>query len=138
MSAGSECKEGIKKIKDLYGIKGMFWRKFPELRTQRPKPAWMEWPGRGDAGMRGNALERLTRDSSLSQDDSAGREKIKEADSSVRPPLLRFTHVGFEPTEDPLPAFAVGGGRRNVAGKSFLTYAHHGSRTGFFRTAGMQ
>src|SRR5215467_10926457 len=64
--------------------------------------------------------------------------KKKEADSSVRPALLCSAHIGFEPAEDALPAFAVCGGRRKVAGKSFLAHAQQRSRTGLFRAGGMQ
>jgi hypothetical protein len=50
MSAGSECKEGVKKIKDLYRINGMFWGKFPELPGAASKASIdideVEWPTR--------------------------------------------------------------------------------------------
>jgi len=51
MSAGSECKEGVKKIKDLYRVNGMFLGKCPELRARPTRcPEARQCPRKADNG----------------------------------------------------------------------------------------
>src|SRR5579862_8737904 len=47
-------------------------------------------------------------------------------------------HVGFEPAQDALPAFAMVGCRREVAAESFLANSHKRAGAGFLGAAWMQ